>query len=320
MIIDMHCHLVPPKWAEVRPVHPSLIDIEEFFREKEQAGVTLSVISYPMMNRISIKNSDMEFDLIREFEDFALEVVEKYPGRAVPFLSINPFGGRKMLYEAEKAVTQLGFKGVMVNSSIDGVYLDSPDAIEFWDLVGGLNIPVFLHQPAQPPSSKGLHDFRLVRSVARWNDIALGLSAVIFAGILEKYSALPLIGSLGGGGLAMLQDCLDNAYRSREFIPKTVAQPLDYLSDVPSTSLKRIYVDSGTYDSAMLRWNSSVFGNDHIVFGSDTPPASASTATAIQVVKDLPISDEEKEKILWKNAAKLLKLEETSTLGLSQKS
>jgi len=315
MIIDMHCHLAPPKWAETRPMMRSLTDIEGFFREKEQAGVTLSVIGYGMMSRAGTQQQDLEFNMVREFEDFALELVEKYPGRAVSFLGINPFGGRKMLYEAEKAVTQLGFKGIMVNSSIDGVYLDSPNATEFWELMGSLNVPVYLHQPALPSGGNGIQDFRLVRSVARWNDVTMGLSAVIFAGILEKYPALPLIGSLGGGGLAMLKDYLDIAYRRREIISESVALPVDYLSDVPSTSLKQIYVDSCIPSSAVLAWNLSVFGSDHIVFSSDMPPSPISTAAAIQTIKDLPIGDEEKEKILWKNAAKLLKLEEASAFS-----
>ena len=305
MIIDMHCHLSPPKWAETRPMNPAFIDIEGFFREKEQAGVTLSVISN---NAVGIRHNDQDFDRIRECEDFALEVTEKYPRRAAFLLGIDPFGGRKMLYEAEKAITQLGFKGILVNSSIDGVYLDAPDAAEFWELVGSLNIPVFMHPPAQPPGSKGIQDVRLVGSVARWNDVTLGLASIIFAGILEKYPALPLIGSLGGGGLAMLKDRLDAVYSHKEAF---VVPPLDALSDLPSTSLKQIYVDSCIYNSAVLAWNLSVFGSDHIVFGTDVPPYPTSTAAMVQVIKDLPIGDEEKEKILWKNAAKLLKLEET---------
>ena len=307
MIIDMHCHLAPPKWAETRPMMRSLTDIEGFFRDKEQAGVTLSVIGYALVSRAGTQQHDLEFDLVREYEDFALEMIEKYPGRLASFLGINPFGGRKMLYEAEKAVTQLGFKGVIVNASVDGVYLDSPNATEFWDLVGSLNIPVFMHASTQPPGSKGMQDVRLMSGAVRWNDVTLGLASVIFAGILEKYPVLPLIGSLGGGGLAMLKDRLDIVYR-QDVLPKSVVPPLDRLSDPPSTSLKQIYVDSCTSNSAVLAWNLSVFGSDHIVFSSDVPPYPISTAAAIQIIKDLPIGDEEKEKILWKNAAKLLKL------------
>jgi predicted TIM-barrel fold metal-dependent hydrolase len=318
MIIDMHCHIAPPKWAETKPLPRSLIQIADFFRQKEQAGVTLSVISNPMMNIPGTQQNDLEFDKIREYEDFVLEISEKYPGRVVSFLGVNPLGERKILYEVERAVTQLGFKGVMVNSSVDGVYLDASNAAEFWELAGKLGIPVFVHPPALPPSSKEVQDFRLVENVTRWNDITLGLSAVIFAGILEKYPALSLIGAMGGGGLAMLKDRLDVGYRHKELIPKSIAQPLDYLSDRPSASLKQIYVDTCTYGSATIMWNIATFGVDHLVFGSDMPPFPISTTAAIQAIKDLPIDDEEKEKILWKNAAKLLKLEEACATGLSE--
>jgi len=46
----------------------------------------------------------------------------------------------------------------------------------------------------------------------------------------------------------------------------------------------------------------------HVVFGSDSPPVPLPLARAVDTVKQLKISEEDKQKIFGDNAAKLLKL------------
>jgi len=48
-------------------------------------------------------------------------------------------------------------------------------------------------------------------------------------------------------------------------------------------------------------------GIDHVVFGSDAPPLAPLLPKAVKLVEELPISDEDKEKIFHKNPARLLK-------------
>jgi len=50
-------------------------------------------------------------------------------------------------------------------------------------------------------------------------------------------------------------------------------------------------------------------GIDHVVFGSDAPPLAPLLPKAVKLVEELPISEEDKEKIFFKNPARLLKAE-----------
>ena len=50
-------------------------------------------------------------------------------------------------------------------------------------------------------------------------------------------------------------------------------------------------------------------GADHVLYGSDAPPLTSLKPRAIKLVEDLKISEDDRAKIFWRNAAKLLKIE-----------
>jgi aminocarboxymuconate-semialdehyde decarboxylase len=59
----------------------------------------------------------------------------------------TPCGGPAHRKELERAITQLGLKGVLINSSHKGHYPDDDDARGFWELAQDLDIPVMIHPP-----------------------------------------------------------------------------------------------------------------------------------------------------------------------------
>jgi len=50
-------------------------------------------------------------------------------------------------------------------------------------------------------------------------------------------------------------------------------------------------------------------GADHVLYGSDAPPLTSLKPRAIKLVESLRLTDAEREKVFWRNAAKLLKLD-----------
>ena len=50
---------------------------------------------------------------------------------------------------------------MLINSSVDGEYLDSPRAADFWALVTRLDVPVFLHPPYQTIGNERMELYRL---------------------------------------------------------------------------------------------------------------------------------------------------------------
>ncbi len=59
--------------------------------------------------------------------------------------------------------------------------------------------------------------------------------------------------------------------------------------------------------SKEIAWMVSAFGEDKVLFGVDVPFSDMDVSIAC--VEAAPLSDREKEKIFWHNAAELLKIE-----------
>jgi aminocarboxymuconate-semialdehyde decarboxylase len=76
----------------------------------------------------------------------------------------------------------------------------------------------------------------------------------------------------------------------------------------PGHYLKKMYFDSVTYHAPAARMVLDTVGVDHLLYGSDAPPLTTLKPRAIKLIEDLPLPAADKEKIFWKNAAKLLKL------------
>ena len=74
---------------------------------------------------------------------------------------------------------------------------------------------------------------------------------------------------------------------------------------------KNIYYDISPYSyisEKRLKQAIDIFGADHIIFGSDTPFDGDSLKKIIDRVRNMDLSDEQKEKILGGNIARILRL------------
>ena len=67
-------------------------------------------------------------------------------------------------------------------------------------------------------------------------------------------------------------------------------------------------MDSIIYDEDNLKSAIAFSGVEKIVLGSDHPHQIGDLANAVGRIESLDISEGDKEKILWGNAAKLLKI------------
>jgi aminocarboxymuconate-semialdehyde decarboxylase len=335
VIIDVHGHITHPELLKRYPMPATLGDIEGMLDRKSEAGIDLTIVGSPVgfgtMSKRGHDNYAQPLDELKAFHEWLAETVEKHSPRLAAYAYTNPFGGDDVLELAGANIRSGAFVGLIVNTSVKGEYLDSKGADQFFDLAAELDVPIFLHPPAEPVGSESIEDFRLVEQVARFCDVTVSLATLVFGGRLERYPTLQFIAATAGGAIGLLPGRLDQAYQPRHWAagkpdggpsgppggPPPGAGPPggpprfeNKISQPPSTFLEQIYVDTANSSVPNHLANLELMGPERMLFGTDSPPLATPLEAAIQTVDQLPISGEDKQKILRGNAERLFKLRE----------
>jgi aminocarboxymuconate-semialdehyde decarboxylase len=244
-------------------------------------------------------------DTIRRYNDFAAELTTRYSGRFLGLASTVPYGNDEYLRELERAIRQLGLKGIMVNSSTAGEYFDSDRAAPFFELVADLDVPIFIHPPRATVGDDKMEMFRLPEMVGRPFDTTLTLTRFILTGGLDRFPTLKLVCAHMGGAISLLPGRLDFGYELRDDAAFGPWEP-DVLRAPPSSYISRLFLDTmGFHPPAVLCCVGTV-GADHVVMGSDFPPVHVPLKRTVDLVVNLPLSIADREAILGGNAARLL--------------
>ncbi len=303
MIIDCHAHLVPQNWFH--PKSPkSIFDLPGLFEEQDKAGVDITVFGN---NWIRSPDGYDPLKVVLEFNDHAAELTAKYPKRLLGLACSVPFESGQILKETEKAIREYKLKGIMINSSVNGEYLDSPRALPFFELVSDLAVPVFVHPPKFTIGNDKMEMFRLPEMLGRPFDTTLSLTRFIFTGGLEKFPNLKLVCAHVGGALPMLPGRYGFGYELRKDDSFGPWEP-DVMTRPPASYIKQLYFDTVCYHPPAVQCAVDTVGVEHVVFGSDSPPVPITLMRAVDTVKQLKIPDDDKQKIFGGNAARLLGL------------
>jgi aminocarboxymuconate-semialdehyde decarboxylase len=302
-VIDCHCHLGPGEW-QVPSSPATMFDVDALLRRQDQAGVDLSVFGN---NWIRTPEWVSALEVMRRYNEFAAELTARRPDRLLGLASAVPFDGDEMLRETERAIRQLGLKGIMVNSSVAGEYLDSPRAEPFFELVVKLGVPVFIHPPRVTIGFEKMEIFRLPEMVGRPFDTSLSLARFILLGGFERFPTLELVCAHMGGAISLLPGRLDFGHELREDASFGPWEP-DVLKAPPSDYIARLYVDSMGFHAPAVLCCVGTVGVDHVVMGSDFPPVDVPLERTVDLVRNLPLSVSDRAAILGGNAARLLKL------------
>lgn len=303
MIIDCHAHLAPKHWFH--PKSPqSIFNIEGLLEEQQNAAVDLTVFGN---NWIRSPANLGPLEIVKQFNEFAAEVTSKYPKHFLGLASSIPFGDDRILKETEHAICNYGLKGIMVNSSVNGEYLDSPRAEPFFELVTELDVPLFVHPPRVTIGAEKMEIFRLPEMVGRPFDTTLSVTRFILMGGLERFPKLKMVCAHVGGALPMLPGRLDFGYELRHDLSFGPWEP-DLLTRPPSTYIRQLYFDTVSLHPPAILCAVETAGVEHVLFGSDFPPVPVPLKRSVDAVRASSIPAEDKKKILGGNAARLLGL------------
>ena len=294
--------LQPAKWAEASR---RLLDLTaERLPAMDAAGLDVQVLS---LNSPGIQAEDeagVAVSRAAAVNDLLAATVAEHPDRFAGFAALPLQDPHAAAKELERAVSQLGLKGALVNAHTQGRYLDDPDMRVVWEYATGLDVPLYLH-PANGVDVA--HVFsghpELIGPMWSWGiDTASHVLRLVFGGVFDDFPEAKLLLGHMGEGLPYALWRLDSRwdYHAHRGIELARERPSDYLRH-------NLYVTtSGVCDAPPLLCALLALGADRILFGTDYPFEEMDVAT--EFLRTAPISEADRAKIAHGNAERLLGL------------
>ena len=203
--------------------------------------------------------------------------------------------------EMDRAVNQLGLKGLQIGSNVNGLNLDDDSIVKFFEAAEKWDVPLFVH-PWATLGGERMPRHNFMYMIGMPSETALAAGSLIMSGILDRFPNLKICFAHGGGSLPYLLPRMDKGWEVWPEIRRTEKPPSYYA--------KKLFYDSLVYDPVNLQYMIERFGAEQIIAGSDYP-FLLREAPSGKVVDELKtLSEEDSKLILGQNALKFLGLHE----------
>ncbi len=291
--------IVKEKGARFLGITPQMEAAERRIEDMDRYGIDIQVLTLSTPN-VYFSTRKRNLYLAQMTNDYFAELVQKYPKRFIGFCSVPLGNPDDAIAELHRAVKDLGMKGVVLGTNIQGTHLHVKEYWPFYEQVHRFRLPVFLH-PMVPLHPATMAEWPLVPLIGFVMDTTLTVTKMVYSGLFEKYPDLVLILPHMGGTIPFLYERIDNGYRA---FPDVKAG----LPKLPSEYLKNFYYDTVSFHIPSLMCGYQTFGADHMVLGSDYPHVIGDMSRSVSTIESLKIPEEDKAKIFGENGKKILKL------------
>jgi len=284
-----------------------LLDLGETrLKEMDEKGITIQALSLSPPGVQCFEPAD-GMAWARKVNDELARVIKRHPDRFIGLACIAPQSPDEAADEMERAVSELGMKGVNIESHARNEYLDHKKYWPIFERAEKLDVPIYLH-PEIPSTLilKGYaedYGFELAGPPHGYGaDLALHSMRLIYSGLFDKYPKLKMIVGHMGEGLPFWLTRMD-AYWIKPWKgkkPRIEKRPSDYVKANFTITI------SGMFFVPAFLCAYLALGADRITFAVDYPYER--TEEAVRFIKEAPISELDKERICYGNAARLLKI------------
>lgn len=336
MKIDIFCHIFGNKYKEVlykylpasfvktnrnlvgNELMPALWDMD--FRLKVLDGFDdyVQVLTINMPSPDIIPDPKHAAEAARVCNDEMAEICAKHPDRFVAGVaSLALSDMQAALDETDRAIKQLGLKGIRLDTNIAGKPLDSPEYMPLYEKMASYDLPIWIHPVREATFADYATETRSkygINNLFGWPyETAVAMTRLVCSGVLEKYPNLKFITHHCGGLVPFFRDRIIHMWDLAEKRGLEDAAFIKNLSKRPVEYFRMFYNDivmSGGPLSLLCGYE--FFGADHLLFGTDMPfdieHGRIRINEVIKNLEDSALPDADKKKIYETNARKLLKI------------
>ena len=207
---------------------------------------------------------------------------------------------RAALKEFQRATGELGLRGAMLFSNINGVALSDERFWPLYEAANDIGAVLYIH-PAHPANVDMMQEYWLMPLCGFLFDTTLAAASLVFNGVPERFPKIRWALCHLGGAIPYLAERLDRGFHAFEDCRAKIQRP-------PSTYLKEFYYDTVNFDQGALKLAIDFAGADHILAGSDYPHQIGSIPSMLEAIAKLPVTEEQRAGIYGLNAARILGL------------
>ena len=328
MIVDIYTHLFP-KAAYERMIEMSsdlgnigkrianvrfLHDLDHRFREMDTYGDYRQIISLPNPPLEDVCTPEQGAEIARIANDAMAELVQKYPDRFPAFVAALAMHDMDAaMTELDRAINDLGARGVQVFTSVAGKPLDDAEFEPLFEAMANHRLPIWMH----PVRTSAMADYatEALSRFEAWTIMgwpyatSVAMLRLVITGVFDRYPGIKIITHHLGGNIPYHEGRVDNSFANmgrrtvdEDYLPLKNAlrrPPLDYF--------RMFYADTAMHGAvAPLRCGIEFFTANNVVFASDAP--FASIGKCIAAVERLGLDAATERKIHHGNAARLLNM------------
>lgn len=283
-----------------------MIDLfDERIALMDEGGLDVQVLSLNSPGLQAEENPKIAADSAIRVNDQLAEIIAHRPDRFAGFCALGLQDPIAAADELERAVTQLGMVGALVNAHTQGTYLDDRRYDIVWERAEALDVPLYLHPANGVDFAHVLSGHpELIGPMWSWGiDTSTHALRLIFGGVFDRFPKAKLLLGHMGEGLPYVLWRLDSrwAFHNQHGVELELDNPSAYLR-------RNLWVTtSGCCDDVPLKAAISALGAERVLFATDYPFEEISLAT--EFIRNADIPESQREQISHGNAESLLRLQ-----------
>ena len=288
-------------------IRPRLTDFSEYrLFEMDKAGIDIQVLSLTVPGLQVDIDPGFARDNARFANEYLAKAIGEHPDRFRGFAALPLLDPAAAAAELERAVTQDGLCGALVNDCVygpGGRYLDAPEYDELWSAVESLGVPLYLHPGAPPADHWRVIEGRPELYGATWSwaaEVSGHALRILFSGVFDRHPGATLILGHIGEFLPFQRSRLDSRYATLATSAPVQRMPSEYLG----TNI--VFTNSGVFSPAVMLGAVLEVGPDALMFSVDYPYESS--YQAVKGFEQTTLSPADREKIAHGNAERLLRI------------
>jgi len=332
MMIDIFNHFMPKVYLDrlggLIPGHPvltafprlkTLWDVDARRALMDKFGDTQHVLSLANPPPELIGPPEATPALVRFANDALAEICRRHPDSFPTFIASLPMNNiEASVAEADRAVQELGARGVQIFTNVAGKPLSTAEFRPVFQRMAAHDLAVWVHpmRTAQFPdyASEKTSENEIWFSFGWPYETTACMTRLIYSGIFDELPTLKIVSHHMGGMIPYFSGKIKLGFRQIFFgtPERNPAAEEARLKKHPLDYYKMLYADTALGEVAPTRCGHAFFGTEHCLFATDTPFDSEQgrglMRNTIAAVNALEVSQAEKDAIFAGNARKLLKL------------